>query len=164
MKIVFITTVLLAAIIGCTNQEIKNKYPYPDLDLESYEPVVLTEEELEEAKKNVPPNPVVPLDTNTRYSTPKEKAWIARQQQSIKYRLKDPSSAQFRNLNIIYIEGAPIVLGEVNSRNSFAGYTGFKRFVAADTLIAIENENMSSHEMDKLIRKLNETGTTWVVE
>lgn len=51
--------------------------------------------------------------------------------------LKDPVSAQYRN---IYVESFPkeiikktniswAVCGEVNSKNSFGAYTGFKRFV-----------------------------------
>lgn len=37
--------------------------------------------------------------------------------------LKDPSSAEFRNQRGF--------CGEVNSKNSFGGYVGFKRFIAA---------------------------------
>ncbi|OZI57639.1 hypothetical protein [Bordetella genomosp. 4] len=37
--------------------------------------------------------------------------------------LKDPKSAEFRNQNGF--------CGEVNSKNSFGGYTGFQRFIAA---------------------------------
>ncbi|PND34823.1 hypothetical protein C1I89_10260 [Achromobacter pulmonis] len=37
--------------------------------------------------------------------------------------LKDPDSAKFRNQKSF--------CGEVNSKNSFGGYTGFKRFIAA---------------------------------
>lgn len=44
--------------------------------------------------------------------------------------LKDPASAQFRNVKA-YKSGA--VCGEYNARNGFGGYVGFKRFgVAAD--------------------------------
>ena len=38
--------------------------------------------------------------------------------------LKDPESAQFRNLRINGVD----LCGEVNAKNSFGGYTGFKRF------------------------------------
>lgn len=37
--------------------------------------------------------------------------------------LKDPDSAEFRNQRGF--------CGEVNSKNSFGGYVGFKRFIAA---------------------------------
>lgn len=42
--------------------------------------------------------------------------------------LKDPSSAQFRN---IYISKKTddVVCGEVNAKNSYGGYNGFKTFI-----------------------------------
>ena len=52
--------------------------------------------------------------------------------------LKDPDSAEVRNQN-----GN---CGEVNSKNGFGGYTGFKRYIASPTVVAIEGENMSSSE------------------
>lgn len=42
-------------------------------------------------------------------------------QEVVKESLKDPESAEFRNMNG--------VCGEVNAKNSFGGYTGFKKFV-----------------------------------
>lgn len=42
-------------------------------------------------------------------------------------RLKDPDSAQFRNLRI---GKGDIVCGEVNARNSYGGMTGFQPFFA----------------------------------
>lgn len=41
--------------------------------------------------------------------------------------LKDPESAKFRKLHR-GVKG--IICGEVNSKNSFGGYTGFTRFLA----------------------------------
>lgn len=52
--------------------------------------------------------------------------------------LKDPSSAQFRN-QIGFC-------GEVNSKNSFGAYTGFKRFIATDKNLVIMQDNLSPHE------------------
>ncbi len=47
--------------------------------------------------------------------------------------LKDPGSAEFRN--------EVAFCGEVNSKNSFGAYTGFKRYIAAsDSLIIMEND------------------------
>lgn len=51
---------------------------------------------------------------------------------AVKAKLKDPSSAQFRN---VYFhrgaDGIPMTCGEVNSKNSFGGYSGYQRFVSA---------------------------------
>lgn len=45
--------------------------------------------------------------------------------------LKDPDSAQFQN-----IKG---YCGEVNSKNSYGGYVGFKRYVSIDGAVLLEN-------------------------
>ena len=54
-------------------------------------------------------------------------------QESVKALLKDPSSAEFRNMNGI--------CGEVNSKNSFGAYTGFVRFIGTPDITVIEGEN-----------------------
>ncbi|MCL6248049.1 hypothetical protein M5F00_09260 [Acinetobacter sp. ANC 4945] len=56
--------------------------------------------------------------------------------------LKDPDSATIRNQNGF--------CGEVNSKNSFGGYTGFRRFIASSAIVAIEGENMDSSEFQKV--------------
>lgn len=60
---------------------------------------------------------------------------------ALKNFLKDPDSAEIRNHN-----GN---CGEVNSKNSFGGYSGFKRFIASPAIVAIEGENMDSDEFQK---------------
>lgn len=60
---------------------------------------------------------------------------------ALKSFLKDSDSAEIRNHN-----GN---CGEVNSKNSFGGYTGFKRFIASPTIVAVEGENMDSGEFQK---------------
>lgn len=47
--------------------------------------------------------------------------------------LKDPDSAQFRNLNGY--------CGEVNSKNSAGGYSGFERFVAIGSKVYFESQD-----------------------
>jgi hypothetical protein len=37
----------------------------------------------------------------------------------------------------------------VNSKNSFGGYTGFKRFIASPAIVAIEGENIEADEFQK---------------
>lgn len=60
---------------------------------------------------------------------------------ALKNFLKDPDSAEIRNHN-----GN---CGEVNSKNSFGGYTGFRRFIASSAIVAVEGENMDSDEFQK---------------
>lgn len=54
-------------------------------------------------------------------------------QESVKALLKDPSSAEFRNMNGM--------CGEVNSKNSFGAYTGFVRFIGTPDITVIEGES-----------------------
>lgn len=62
----------------------------------------------------------------------KEYAWMDLGKKLVGEKLKDPASAQFRN--VYFHRGAdnvPITCGEVNSKNSLGGYGGFQRFVSA---------------------------------
>jgi hypothetical protein len=65
----------------------------------------------------------------------KESAWIARCQGAVQAKLKDPGSAQFKEVYFYRSkEGTvPVTCGKVNSKNSFGGYGGFQRFVSAGT-------------------------------
>ena len=59
--------------------------------------------------------------------------------------LKDPDSAKFEFLN----ENC----GTVNSKNSFGGYAGSKRFVSVNDMVDLEGHSVSKKEMDILWRK-----------
>lgn len=50
--------------------------------------------------------------------------------------LKDPSSAEFRNEFVHQTSGH--LCGEVNAKNSFGAYVGFRRFVSGPAQVAIE--------------------------
>lgn len=78
----------------------------------------------------------------------KDSEWVAEMQVRVKAQLKDPGSAQFRNTRVSRRAGSPVVCGEVNSNNSMGGKSGFQRFVAAGSIIALE-EQMGAGEMGK---------------
>ena len=59
----------------------------------------------------------------------KEKT-IATAQKSLSQTLKDPDSAKFQNVRIVDYEGGKVVCGEVNGKNSYGGYVGYKPFAA----------------------------------
>lgn len=61
----------------------------------------------------------------------KQAVWNAASQEAIKRKLKDPRSAEFRNVFFSDKGGSPVTCGEVNSKNSYGGFAGFQRFVAA---------------------------------
>ena len=51
--------------------------------------------------------------------------------QAVVNKLRDPSSAQFRNVRRIELSnGSTMFCGEVNSRNAYGGMSGFQRFEA----------------------------------
>lgn len=59
-----------------------------------------------------------------------QEATIAAAQDSAKRILKDPDSAKFQNLRIAEYDGGSVVCGEINAKNSYGGYVGYKQFVA----------------------------------
>lgn len=59
--------------------------------------------------------------------------------------LKDSATAQIRNHNGY--------CGEVNSKNSFGAYSGFKRFIASPAIVVIEGENMKPDEFQRTWEK-----------
>ena len=59
-------------------------------------------------------------------------AWIDSQKGLLEAGLKDPTSAQYRNLCVAYYKGkTPIVCGEVNAK-TFGGYMGYQPWIGAD--------------------------------
>lgn len=77
----------------------------------------------------------------------------------LKASLKDPESAQFRERFVSRVgEGPGMALcGEVNSRNSFGGYTGFRRFIAGPAPgqpTAIEGENVDRRNFQEVWRQV----------
>lgn len=83
----------------------------------------------------------------------KEGRYILSRKTEIRGSLKDPSSAEFRNVFVSRKGGAPVVCGEVNSKNSFGGYVGFQRFVSFGTINVIESQ-MAPGEMDATWMKI----------
>ena len=79
--------------------------------------------------------------------------------EALKEVLKDPGSAQFRNLYFGYDKRFGNALcGEVNAKNSYGGYTGFSPFAVSDlplnggSRVVIKNSEGSS--TDKLMNDL----------
>lgn len=115
-----------------------------------------TEFDTKETPKNSEPDRQSPYaDVGRQY------AWVKRSKDQIKLRLKDPESANFRNVHFYSGGGIPVTCGEVNSKNSFGGYTGFERFIAAGTQLAVvESDMASSRELDEVWAKFCLKGPT----
>lgn len=76
-----------------------------------------------------------------------ELQYISIHQERIKNHLKDPSSAEFRGVRVSHAV-APVVCGEINSQNSFGGYSGYQRFISGGNVQVLEEE-MAPGEMEK---------------
>jgi hypothetical protein len=75
-------------------------------------------------------------ESNTKYTL------LAAAERAIKERLKDADSAQFRNESVHKNGKGLIVCGEVNAKNGFGGFSGFKHFVSmgTDTTTFLEDQ------------------------
>ncbi|WP_420567863.1 hypothetical protein [Thalassovita sp.] len=68
-----------------------------------------------------------------RKLVPMTRTQIQEVERAVAYKLKDPSSAQFREIRMIertHQDGtvSTLVCGQVNGKNSFGGYVGFTTF------------------------------------
>ena len=74
---------------------------------------------------------------------------INKAKEGVSSQLKDPSSVQFRNV-AGYDKGQPgytMLCGELNAKNSFGGYTGFRHFTyLAGVLVTNELEGNGQWE------------------
>lgn len=70
-----------------------------------------------------------------------ETAVIAEAKSKVSMKMKDPDSAQFRDIVHVAPHGTlktDLVCGWVNAKNSFGGYVGFRRFVTFGDSALIE--------------------------
>lgn len=61
--------------------------------------------------------------------------------------LKDPDSAQFRDVQACAKPGA--IQGEVNGKNSYGGYAGFEPFIYADGSAVILSERATAYDLER---------------
>ena len=61
-------------------------------------------------------------------------AFVEEAKQNITAGLKDPNSVQFRKLHVAHEGAKPVLCGELNAKNSYGGYVGFRRFYAMQRL------------------------------
>lgn len=67
---------------------------------------------------------------------------IANAKRALRAELKDPESAQFKDVYANYTEEYDVVAcGRVNAKNGFGGYTGFKRFVSSGKSVILEGRD-----------------------
>lgn len=76
----------------------------------------------------------------TMSESDRQAVWIEEMKRRVRQDLRDPSSAEFRNVRFSRAGGVPAVCGEVNGSNAFGGKAGFQRFVAAGDIRVLEEE------------------------
>jgi hypothetical protein len=92
-----------------------------------------------------PPPPERPLSAAEKKA--QQEKWfgaetIVAAQRAVRASLKDPDSAQFKDVYANYTQEFQVVAcGRVNSKNSLGGYTGFKRFVSNGKSAIIEGRD-----------------------
>lgn len=72
----------------------------------------------------------------------KEQAWNEQGKEAIRAKLKDASSAQFRNV-FFNNNSIPVSCGEVNSKNSFGGYSGYQSYIYAGSVLTVLEEEIN---------------------
>lgn len=92
--------------------------------------------------------------TNQKYKKSEKTAWSKIIKDHVREKLKDPQSAVFRNTAFSDLDGIPFLCGEVNSRNSFGGMTGYQRFIGTGAnSVLIEEQSSEFHVLwDKVCR------------
>lgn len=90
--------------------------------------------------------------TNNINEKYKEENWIYKGQEAVKYKLKDSSSAKFRNV-FFNNNNVPVSCGEVNSKNSFGAYNGYQRFISGGSF---ENTFLEEEIKDDINKIWNE--------
>jgi len=118
MKSIFLTIALSALIVGCSSP---------------------TDETVETAKPDVEPNTeqLSPYETESKFSVNEDgfdkfvrtQVYVA--EQLVRKQMKEPDTTEFRNWS--YVKAAeslpPTICGEVTSKNSMDGMTGFRKFL-----------------------------------
>jgi hypothetical protein len=82
----------------------------------------------------------------------REIVWIERTKDAVRARLRNPSSAEFRNVELYRPfpgQDNPVVCGEVNSENGFGGMSGFQGFIGSGTAVGpFLEEQMAPREFN----------------
>lgn len=72
---------------------------------------------------------------------------VHKAKQAAAQELLDPSSAQFRNVRVVSDVGSKTVCGEVNGKNRYGAYAGYRRFVASGSIATIDPDRTASADV-----------------
>lgn len=97
------------------------------------------------AKRPEAPEAAAPLSAAEKKA--QQEKWfgpktIVAAERAVKNELKDPLSAQFKNVYANYTEKFGVVAcGQVNAKNELGGFTGYRRFVSAGRSVILEGRD-----------------------
>lgn len=101
------------------------------------------------------------LGTITTFTSAKnnESAFAKEAMTVIKNQMKDPDSAQFRNLREIKnTANLAVVCGEINAKNSYGGYVGYTPFSYSKEGVGIISNNNRGYESLLNLSNFNQSG------
>jgi len=112
----YFLTFLVASLVGCANPNVRSNPRANPLD------------GMRESSINIVK--ILAKSTASFIKAKSEGEAIELAKESLTRSLKDPGSAQFRNVRLVDFDEGKVICGEINAKNSYGGYVGFKRFVA----------------------------------
>lgn len=77
-----------------------------------------------------------------------EEAAIENAKRVVADSLRDPSSAQFRNVRVVPFGQGSVICGEVNGKNAYGGYVGFVPFAAGVAGAQMASYTSRHHEIN----------------
>lgn len=94
------------------------------------------------------------------FAAPGDASFVARAKETLAKELKDPGSVQYRGLFIASRDtpkGAELSLcGEMNAKNSYGGYGGFRPFIATEAGWAYFGDQIDALQAEYCGRKLRD--------
>ena len=82
------------------------------------------------------------------YSSPFVKKWILQRvnltKQRIEKRLRDPEGTRYRNVFLMASGYSVILCGQINTRNGFGGFDGYRNFIAGSTFSYLPDDSKGS--------------------
>lgn len=58
-------------------------------------------------------------------------AFVKAAKAAVEAQLRDPGSVQYRNLQVAQHADGPMLCGELNAKNGYGGYTGYRQFISS---------------------------------
>lgn len=78
---------------------------------------------------NRPPDVPADLVAAVGPRTPSDADYRVAAELAVRQQLRDPESAEFRDVRVRHTNGSTAVCGQVNAKNGFGGYTGYTDFI-----------------------------------